>query len=171
MRARPPYAKPAPGGAPPDPRSPSALVEELGELFDRTGSSRISGRIVGWLLVCEPEHQTADEIRRAVHASKGSASTVLRHLVELGLVERIGLSGDRRAHFRLRDDGWTVLFETKMSFTHVFRELAERWDERLKGDRSRRARVTRMAAIYRFFDDELAAVLARWRARADARRA
>ena len=48
---------------PPDPRSPAALVEELGDLFARMGAQRISGRVVGWLLVsmgiaqCEPERR------------------------------------------------------------------------------------------------------------------
>lgn len=147
----------------PDPRSPEALVEELGDLFDRMGSSRISGRIVGWLLVCVPEHQTAAEIREAVQASKGSVSTVLRQLVELGLVERLGLPGERRTYFRLHPDGWSRLFEVKMRFTHDYRETAERWADRLSGDEDRCDRIERMAEIYRYFDDELAAALERWR--------
>jgi len=151
--------------APPDPSSPAALIEELGDLFDRMGSPRISGRIVGWLLVAVPEHQTAAEIQTAVRASKGSVSTVLRQLVELGLVERLGVPGDRRAYFRLREDGWSKLFEVKMRFTHAYRATAERWAETLRSDAARRDRVRRMAAIYRFFDDELTAALERWRRR------
>jgi DNA-binding transcriptional regulator GbsR (MarR family) len=160
--------KAVPASSPPDAGSPMALVEELGDLFARTGSQRIAGRVVGWLLVCVPEHQTAAEVQSAVRASKGSVSTVLRLLVTLGLVESLGLPGDRRAYFRLRSDGWTVLFETKMRLTHAYRELAERWAARLRGDAERSARVAEMARLYTFFDDEIARAMARWRSALDA---
>lgn len=153
----------APASAPPDPRSPLALVEELGDLFARMGSQRISGRVVGWLLISIPEHQTAAEIQAAVRASKGSVSTVLRQLVELGLVERLGLPGDRRAYYRVRADGWTALFEAKMRMTRASRDLAERWAERLKGDSARAARVGEMARLYTFFGQELERAMVRWR--------
>jgi DNA-binding transcriptional regulator GbsR (MarR family) len=156
--------------APPDPRSPAALVEEMGDLFARTGAQRISGRIVGWLLVCVPEHQTAAEIQSAVRASKGSVSTVLRQLVELGLVERLGLPGDRRTYFRVRADGWTLLFEAKMRLTLAYRELAERWAERLRSDPERAVRVAEMARLYGFFGGELGKAMNRWRQRAPAGR-
>ena len=149
--------------APPDPRSPEALVEELGDLFARMGSQRISGRVVGWLLISVPEHQTAAELQVAVRASKGSVSTVVRQLVELGLVERLGLPGDRRAYYRLRPGGWSVLFEAKMRLTAAYRELAERWAERLRGDPARRERVAEMARLYTFFGRELERAMADWK--------
>lgn len=152
-----PEALPAPSG------SSAELVEELGELFARGGSQRISGRIVGWLLVCVPEHQTAAQIQEGVRASKGSVSTVLRQLVDFGLIERLGLPGDRRTYYRLRPDGWVTLFETKMRFIHAYRDAAQRWARRLADDPKRRERIDEMAGLYRFLADELDRALARWR--------
>ena len=49
-------------------------IESVGVLFEEFGFPRMAGRIVGYLLICNPPYQTAGEIVKAVGGSKGSVS-------------------------------------------------------------------------------------------------
>ena len=77
-------------------------AEEFGLAFEQFGITRMAGRILGWLLVCEPPHQSPQDLQDALQASKGSISTNIRMLERLNFVERISLPGDRRTYFRSR---------------------------------------------------------------------
>ncbi|MDT0630811.1 GbsR/MarR family transcriptional regulator [Rubrivirga litoralis] len=83
------------------------FVDDIGHILEDHGRPRIAGRILGWLLVCEPPHQSFDELVEALGVSKGSVSSMTRLLVDGGLVERVALPGDRRTHFRMAPDAWS----------------------------------------------------------------
>ena len=53
------------------------FIEEVGLLFEQTGLPRMAGRILGWLLIANPPHQTTSHLTEALLASKASISTVL----------------------------------------------------------------------------------------------
>ena len=38
------------------------FVEEVGLLFEHAGLPRMAGRILGWLLICDPPHQSPGEL-------------------------------------------------------------------------------------------------------------
>ncbi|HEX7974611.1 MAG TPA: MarR family transcriptional regulator, partial [Anaerolineales bacterium] len=76
------------------------FVEEVALVFEEIGIARMAGRILGWLLISNPPHQSADELAEALQASKGSISTMTRLLIQADLIERIGLPGERRDYFR-----------------------------------------------------------------------
>jgi DNA-binding transcriptional regulator GbsR (MarR family) len=78
------------------------FVEQLGGYFESNGLTRLAGRLLGWLLVCEPERQSSEELAAALNASSGGVSTNARMLIQFGFVERLGVAGDRRTYFRLR---------------------------------------------------------------------
>ena len=82
------------------------FAEEVGIVFEQTGMPRMAGRILGWLLICAPPHQSTDELTAVLMASKGSISSMTRLLIQSGLIERLSLPGIRRDYFRLRPDAW-----------------------------------------------------------------
>lgn len=145
-----------------DSDSLAAFVEELGDLFDQMGQQRIAGRIVGWLLVCDPPEQSAAELCEAVGASKASVSTVVRGLLASGLLERLGRPGSRRTYYRVKPGAWTGLFVAKMRFTEMLHEIAERGLELVADDPGRRGRLEEMARFYGFFRREMDRLLERW---------
>ncbi|WP_460527165.1 hypothetical protein [Flindersiella endophytica] len=49
-------------------------VEEIGLYFAGVRLPRMPGRILGWLLVCDPPHQSAEELAAALQVSSGSIS-------------------------------------------------------------------------------------------------
>ena len=67
-----------------------AFVEEVGMAFEQSNAPRMAGRIIGWLLICEPEHQTSAQIAKVLKASKGSISTMTRFLTNGGIIEKVG---------------------------------------------------------------------------------
>ena len=38
------------------------FVEEVGIVFEQTGLPRMAGRILGWLLISDPPHQSTDQL-------------------------------------------------------------------------------------------------------------
>ncbi|HYF62461.1 MAG TPA: MarR family transcriptional regulator, partial [Herpetosiphonaceae bacterium] len=77
------------------------FVERVALTYERSGLPRIAGRILGWLLICDPPAQTAGELAAALGASKGSISTMTRMLVSMGLIEHTSKRGDRRDYFHI----------------------------------------------------------------------
>lgn len=139
------------------------FVEEVSVLFEQSGMPRMAGRILGWLLVCDPPPQTSEQLVAGLGASKGSISTMTRLLIRAGFIERIGLPGERRDYFRIKPDAWTQLMRSSMGQITVFRQLAERGLVLLDQEPAdRTARLAGMRDLYAFFEREFPALLARW---------
>ena len=51
------------------------FVEELGLLFAELGQPRMMGRMLAWLLICEPPDQSSSDLVGALGASKATIST------------------------------------------------------------------------------------------------
>ena len=139
-------------------------VEEWGLLFEQSGLPRMAGRVLGWLLVCAPPEQTAAQLLDALAASKGSISTMTRLLERFGVVERVGLPGDRRTYFRVAPGAFTTMMEDKLRYVTAWKELASRGLALLK--RSPRERGRRLQGVhdfYAFLEREFPALIRRWR--------
>jgi DNA-binding transcriptional regulator GbsR (MarR family) len=100
------------------------FAERIGRLFEEAGSSRISGRIVGWLMICEPAEQSQPELVETLGVSKASVSTELRTLMHLGLIERTTRPGDRRSYYRVAEEAWTQLIRRRMQMIEAIAAAA-----------------------------------------------
>ncbi|MBA3470937.1 MAG: hypothetical protein H0T53_14985 [Herpetosiphonaceae bacterium] len=58
------------------------FVEKVGLLYEQVGLQRMAGRILGWLLICDPPAQSAADLAAALDASKGSISGITRQLFQ-----------------------------------------------------------------------------------------
>ncbi len=139
-------------------------IEEYGVCMETSGLPRMAGRIVGLLLICTPPYQAADQIAGVLDASKGTVSTMTRLLMQLGLVEKIGLPGERRDYFRLRPDLWEQMLALQLSELAQMRELAERGLALLDGAPSADTeRLREMYELHAFFEKEMPALLERYK--------
>jgi DNA-binding transcriptional regulator GbsR (MarR family) len=83
------------------------FVDANGELMSQSyGLPRMTGRVLAWLLVCDPPEQTAAELAEALDASKGSISGATGMLVRARLVDRMHIRGERADRFRFRPGAW-----------------------------------------------------------------
>jgi DNA-binding transcriptional regulator GbsR (MarR family) len=139
-------------------------VEEVALGMERQGLFRMAGRVLGWLLICDPPEQTFGQIAEVLQASKGSISGAMKFLVPSGLVERISRPGDRRNYYRCRPGAWTDLARDQARQYDDFRKLAERGLELLaEAPAARRERLQGMRDLYAWLEREMPALWERWR--------
>jgi DNA-binding transcriptional regulator GbsR (MarR family) len=139
-------------------------VEEVALGFERQGLFRMAGRVLGWLLICDPPEQTFNQIAEVLQASKGSISGAMKFLVPSGLVERISRPGDRRDYYRCRPGAWTDLARDQSRLYDDFRKLAQRGLELLAdAPAARRERLQGMHDLYAWLEREMPALWERWR--------
>jgi len=143
------------------------FIEEVGIVFEQTGLPRMAGRIFGWLLISDPPYQSPAELAEVLMASKGSISTITRFLLQLGLIERFIIPGERHDHFRLRQDGLKRTMRRGLEDEiKMFRQLAERGLE-LIGSKASLSRqwLEEMRDSYTFLEREFPVLLERWEKR------
>ncbi|MEX1256417.1 MAG: MarR family transcriptional regulator [Gemmatimonadota bacterium] len=142
----------------------AAFVEEVALFLEPGGMPRIAGRIVGYLLVCDPPHRSAAQLAEELSVSRGSVSTMVRMLRTTGLLEPAPVPGERAIHLRLSDDGFEAVFEHQIRQVSAFGELASKGLTVLRGAPSERTRRLRLlAALYGFYEREMPGLLERWR--------
>jgi len=102
------------------------FVENLGLLVeDLTGLTRMSGRILGWLMTSEASGATMPDMTEALHTSKSAISTSTHQLMQAGLIERKSVPGQRRDVYQLRPNAWARLLLRETEKYARFHELAE----------------------------------------------
>jgi DNA-binding transcriptional regulator GbsR (MarR family) len=100
------------------------FVDRVGLFTEQLGGPRTMGRIWGWLMICDPPHQSLTELAAALEVSKASVSTVIRQMQEGGLVERLPSSA-RRHQYRLRPGGFTQVMRVQLARMQGGVEVAE----------------------------------------------
>ncbi len=110
-----------------------SFIEEVGVVFEQTGLPRMVGRLFGWLLIADPPYQSPGELAAVLQASKGSISTSIRTLTQLGFIERHVIPGSRHDHFRLQEDTITKVIKHGLEQEiKMFKALSERGLESMK---------------------------------------
>lgn len=139
------------------------FVEEVGIVFEQTGLPRMAGRILGWLLIADPPHQSVEQLTEVLMASKGSISSMTRMLIQIGLIERVSLPGVRHAYFRLRPDAWQHMIRRGLvEEISMVRHLAERGLDLLTEKTVTRTWLKEMRDVYTFLEEEFPVLLKRW---------
>ncbi len=137
--------------------------ERLGRFFENNGLPRVAGRVLGHLLTCDPGEQTFEQIVSATGASRSTVSVATRLLMQLELVERFGVRGERRDRYRLREDAWTAMLKQDVSAAAQLRSLAQ---DGLRLAKSAppavRTRLRSMREFFVFLEDAYSPLLTRW---------
>ena len=104
----------------------SQFVEEMGQFLASLGMTPMAGRMWGWLLICEPEEQTAAQVAEALQASRGAISGTARLLGNAGLVRRSTRRGDRKEYFSAPPEALDSMLGSAASIYRQMRSIAER---------------------------------------------
>ena len=144
-------------------------ADEIGLFFEDHGLPRMPGRVLGWLLVCDPPHQSAEELAEALQASRGSISMAMQLLQRSGAVERSAVPGSRRTHYRLAPGFWLREAQEKAAVAAKVRKLADRGLS-IMSDRPEdsRRRLQEMRDMYAFFEEEYGRLRDAWYERQEA---
>ena len=79
----------------------SAFVEEMGQYLASLSMTPMAGRMLAWLLICDPAEQTAAELAADLRASRGAISGAAQALESAGFIRRSRRRGDRREYFSI----------------------------------------------------------------------
>lgn len=98
------------------------FIDKLGAFYESTGIPRISGRIVGLLLVMEVP-VSPEDISKILSVSRSSISTSLSLLKAYKFTEEIRYPGDRKEYYKYSDNALENLLKMKLSQYEPFRNI------------------------------------------------
>ncbi|MEQ4723223.1 transcriptional regulator [Nonomuraea sp. B19D2] len=141
----------------PDREQVLAWVEQVaGFVSQEWGLAPITGRVLGWLMACDPPEQTASDIAEAIGASRASLTTNMHLLTSIKLIRRFRKPGERNVYYQIEDDAWSRVIRQKLAAFTAFDELAAEglrlgWTDEAQTRRIESAR-TAIAAVAKVLD-------------------
>ncbi|MDP2183113.1 MAG: MarR family transcriptional regulator [Actinomycetota bacterium] len=139
------------------------VVDEFGALMADSGLPRTSGRVMGWLLVCDPPEQTTSQLVEALHASKASISQATQLLAGVGLITKKHRRGSRELSYEMSPGVWERGFEAKRGLLDDMRNLAEEGLALVGETPLERDRLLEVRDMYAFAADEYGKMLEKWK--------
>ena len=132
-------------------------VEQVAMYLARDGVPPIAGRILGWLMVCDPSEQSAAQISAAVGASRASLTMNLRLLTSMGFLTWRTRPGDRTMYYRMADDAWQAVVRRQIAGIASFLDITRQGLDLLGPDEDKSARIrqahTTFAWMAKVFDN------------------
>jgi DNA-binding MarR family transcriptional regulator len=99
-------------------------VECVSMYLARDGVPPIAGRVLGWLMVCDPPEQSAGQISEAIGASRASLTSNLRLLTTMGFLSSRTRPGNRTTYYRMADDAWSIVVRRQVEAMTAFLDLS-----------------------------------------------
>jgi hypothetical protein len=146
-----------------------AFVDELGRFFARQyGLPPVTGRVSGWLLICDPPEQTAAEIAEALQTSRSAVGSAIASLENQGQILRTRAAGERADRVSFHPDAGVRGLESPVEYGAML-ALARHGLEVLRdAPPARRARLLGAVAFYEFLLERMPVLADEWRAHRDA---
>jgi len=136
-------------------------VEQAAVALEGMGFPRSWGKLLGWLLICDPPQQSSVELAAALDLSAGSVSSGTRMLENAGLIRRVAAPGRRGKVYEMTDDAFI-----RAARSDSFQRFRELMDDGLAlvGDPGspRAQRVRKARDLYAFLEREVPALFERF---------
>lgn len=123
-------------------------VERVAMYCARDGVPPIAGRVLGWLMLCDPPEQSAGQISAAIGASRASLTTNLRMLAGTGFLTWRTRPGERTVYYRLADNAWEAVVREQIAGVTSFLDIARDGLELVGPDSERSARIHQAQATF-----------------------
>ena len=141
------------------------FIEIFGSFLDTHNMfPSIAGKIYGYLLVCDPPHQSTDELMGRLRITKSSVFSMLRLLLKLKLVEVMSVPGERSLYYKAKERGWENIFLENLQALSAGRILLEEGLLLLEHrDAKLQKRIQELYELYAFFEKEMPPLIERWK--------
>jgi DNA-binding MarR family transcriptional regulator len=144
------------------------FADELGFFWENAGGTRMAGRVLGALLLADPQEMSSADLAEFLGVSGGSVSTATRELIRPGLVQRVRVAGERQDFFRATMGGAALsqILRARIALSSTWIALLGR-GARLaaRKDPAVRQQLEEMREFYEFIEHEQEAILQRWERR------
>ena len=146
-----------------------AFVDQLGRFFARQyGLPPVTGRVSGWLLICDPPEQTAAEIAEALQTSRSAVGSAIASLENQGQILRTRAAGERADRVSFHPEAAVRGLESPVEYGAMLGLLRHGLEVLRDAPTARRARLLGAVAFYEFLLERMPALADEWRARRDA---
>jgi len=135
----------------------TVFIEKMGVFGVESGLPKSLSRVIGYLLVCEPTYQSAEQIAAKLELSTGSVSNAVNALQQATLVKRVVFPGERKYYYEFDPKGWKHSLMLRLKTMPQAIALAE---EGLKFSKNNPRLVT-MRDFYKALDTEVDALIER----------
>jgi hypothetical protein len=149
-----------------------AFADQVGRHFARQYSvPPMTGRVLGWLLVCDQPQQTIAELAAALQASRSAVSSAVATLEGWSSVRRARAAGERVDRITVDPSFGVQSLEAPAEYAALGALARHGLD--VLGDEppARRARLLELAAFADFLAERMPVLAAEWIAHRDALRA
>ena len=146
----------------------SDFIEEMGQFLGGYGMTPMAGRMWGWLLLCDPPEQTAEQIADALGASRGAISGTARILTSAGFIRRTKKRGDRREYFSSPPEALDSMLSNASVIYRQLRVIAEHGLAAAEETPGARARMQEFHDVMAFIEVEVPRVIDRFLAEREA---
>ena len=141
----------------------SSYIEEFERVFeDAENMPPMAGRLLAYLMVCNPAEQTFEELQLALGASVGSISTMSQLLLDRGLISRFRPSNSRRDYLRIHPNMPMRLLQDNIRSALIMHDLAEEGIRLVPEDNTR---VKNFHELYGLLVEEMPKLIDQWEER------
>ncbi|UYM07311.1 GbsR/MarR family transcriptional regulator [Solicola gregarius] len=141
------------------------VVEHLAMVMTESGLPRMPARVFAYVLADDAEIYTAGELSEGLRVSPAAISGAVRYLVNVGLLAKQRLPGDRRDHYRVFDeDVFGAMIAQRAPVLGRWSDAFGRAVEVLGADRPGGRRLADGVLFFEFMQEDQQDVLARWHA-------
>jgi len=143
----------------------SVLVfsDHVGRFYaDRYGFPPVSGRLIGYLYVCEPAEQSINEIADALLTSRSAINNGVKMLETQKLIRRLRPAGTRADLISLNPLGWENLGFDPTEYRHMASLAREGLALLGKASPERRQALEVVASLNEFLAERLPKLYEEW---------
>ena len=143
-----------------------AFTDRMADFYAREyGFPPVAGRVLGYLLICQPPEQTVAGLSEALLASRSAITGAVALLARYHVVRRTRSAGQRMDHITLDPralDPTGFAAATYQEQATLAREALAMLED---GPSGRRSMIEEGAAFYDFLAERMPALLTEWHAR------
>jgi DNA-binding transcriptional regulator GbsR (MarR family) len=140
------------------------LIEDIGIFYKKTGHQAMMGRVMGYLMVADPPHQTFEQIVDFLFASKSSVSNTLNMLMLFGVVKFKTLPGDRKRYFMISAGSMESFLMRQAEEIIKFREVLQSvLDMRSPGYPETNREISESIRFIDIYEKELPGIIGKWK--------
>ena len=140
-----------------------AFVDKIGLFYEGVGIPRISGRIVGLLLILE-QPISPEEIAKILGVSRSSISTNLAVLRYHKFAEEVRYPGKRKEYYKFSENALENMMKMKLTFYDPFRNILQEGVEELKSKSISEDKINEMIKYLDFEENHFVLLLEEWKA-------
>ena len=140
-------------------------VEYLAMIMTEAGIPRMPARVFAYVLIDDAEVYTAGQLSAGLEVSPAAISGAVRYLVQVGLVAKQRIPGDRRDHYRIFDDDvFGAMLDQQVPILQRWAEGFAQARERVGADSPGGRRLAEGTLFFEFMQSERTEMLERWQA-------